>query len=350
MSTYIVSHNDIPRINYQSVTTILKELSKEALIGWAADQVKNGAIKRVEDLPFHITNTDVKMVRRDSVIESIKEAKDTYQEVSKVALDVGQQVHGLCENHIKALLEGLATPFVDYQSIPEAVANGFKAFLEWESIHVEKWLESEAKIVNPDLGYAGTLDAIAVMKEVSKELKKGKKILIPAGSIYEIDFKVTKKTVKLDNKTGKMKVTNSGFYPEFGLQLSAYAEARESMEGEYLFEHEYETTVDGKKVKAFTNDTATYKPIKLDGMAVLRLDKETGEAEFKDYTKNRERLYIAWQSLLAFHYFFKNRRIEDSPWVTGLKNLNNEMFKRIKAEGMAEMETKERKLLISTGE
>jgi len=350
MSKYIVTHENIPRIQFQSVTTILKELNKEALIGWAADQVEKGAIKRVEEIQGHEMDLGTIMIDKHSVIEAIKDAKDNYQEVSKVAMDVGTQVHKLCEAHIKAKVASLVSPFVDMGSLPKAVANGFTAFLEWEKKNIEKWLEAESKIVHPDLGYAGTLDSIAVMKEQSKQLKKGKKILIPAGSIYEIDFKTTKKTTKMDHKTGKMKVTSSGFYPEFGLQLSAYAEARENMEGEYLFEHEYETTVDGENVTAFTNDTATYKPIKLDGMGVLRLDKITGEAEFKDYTKNRERLYISWQALLSFYYFFKNRKIDDSPWVTALKGLNEEMFKRIKAEGMAEMELKERKLLISKGE
>jgi len=134
------------------------------------------------------------------------------------------------------------------------VENGFLAFLEWEQENGCEWLQSEMTVINSSAGYAGTLDAIV-------KFTKGKM----AGKTYVIDFKSSK-----------------GFYDGYGKQIAAYRFAC------------------GQEV---------------DGMGVLRLDKETGEPEFKDYSEGYERKLQAFHALVDFYYADKKRRLKNNPRV-----------------------------------
>jgi hypothetical protein len=130
------------------------------------------------------------------------------------------------------------------------VENGFLAFLEWEQENIEEWTESERTVFDPESCYAGTLDACAKLKN---------------GKYYVIDFKSSK-----------------GFYSGYDMQIAAYRHAYEKM-----------------------NNT------KMDGMGVLRLDKETGLPEFKDYSKVYDKKLNAFIKLLDFYYAVAARRCKN---------------------------------------
>jgi hypothetical protein len=136
------------------------------------------------------------------------------------------------------------------------VTHGFLAFLEWERAHGVKWVKSEFPIVSHVHGYAGTLDAICIYEDRP----------------YVIDFKSSK-----------------GFYDTFGMQIAAYRKAAEEM---------------GHKVQ---------------GTGILRLDKVTGDPEWKDYSDTYERDCAAFLKLLDFFYTAKNRRLKNNPFATKAK-------------------------------
>jgi len=94
------------------------------------------------------------------------------------------------------------------------------------------------KILYSTYGYAGTLDIVAYLKD-----KK-----------YLIDIK-----------------TSGNFYPEMPRQLAAYANAYEEM----------------------TKET-------IDGVGIIRLDKDTGLPEWKDYTDQRDISFKMFLCLLDF--------------------------------------------------
>ena len=109
-------------------------------------------------------------------------------------------------------------------------------------------------IYNADLGIAGTLDAIATLKNGERTL---------------IDFKSSK-----------------GFYDGYDMQIYAYR---------YMAEQKGEV---------------------LNGQGILRLDKATGEPEYKAYkNKNYERKLKAFMALVDFYYLIKNRRLKNNKRV-----------------------------------
>ena len=130
------------------------------------------------------------------------------------------------------------------------VENGFLAFLDWEQENIEEWTESERTVFDPIACYAGTLDACAKLKN---------------GKYYVIDFKSSK-----------------GFYSGYDMQIAAYRNAYE------------------REMK-----------VEMDGMGVLRLDKETGLPEFKDYSKVYNQKLDAWKKLLDYWYAAANRRCKN---------------------------------------
>ena len=50
-------------------------------------------------------------------------------------------------------------------------------------------------------------------------------------------------------------------------------------------------------------------------VAILRLDKEYGDYEFKDFTKNIENSEKAFLSLLDYYYYAAKRRLKNNPKV-----------------------------------
>lgn len=132
------------------------------------------------------------------------------------------------------------------------VENGFLAFLDWEQAHKVKWVQTELQVVSRVHGFAGRLDAICDFD----------------GKRYLIDFKSSK-----------------AFYDEMPMQLAAY------------------------RIAAAEGGSHT------EGIGILRLDKETGLPEWKDYSEVQDNQEKAFLNLIKFYYSQKNRRLKNNPFV-----------------------------------
>lgn len=230
----------IEDISYPSVTTVLGILDKSnALLPWAV----NCCVKYIEDA----LRDDADRHDDATILETIQKAKYEWRKVKDEAADIGSEIHNLIEKYIKEGKDAIG------ELRPE-VENGFLAFLEWESENITQWVESESTVYSTEHGFAGTLDAVA-------EMKDGRTLLI--------DFKSSK-----------------GFYDGYGKQISAYAIAYKERTGKDI-----------------------------DGGGVLRLDKVTGNPEWKDYSENMEQKGDAFLKLLEFYYADKKRRLKNNPFV-----------------------------------
>jgi len=122
--------------------------------------------------------------------------------------------------------------------VEDDILKPMDAFLEWVNKNDVKCLLSEHTVYSK-IGYAGTLDFIGTIN--------GKK--------YLVDFKSSK-----------------GFWPEMPMQLAAYHYAHEEMTGE-----------------------------KMEGVGILRLDKETGMPEWREAGMDKLSHYMdKFLCLLAF--------------------------------------------------
>lgn len=147
-------------------------------------------------------------------------AKGEYKKVSKEATGIGSRVHAAIDLYIQALDAGTGEISVDTD-----IEKPFGAFLKWWDENDIEVIASEQRVESEDGGgYKGQFDMVC---------HKGKE-----RTIYIIDFKAS-----------------NGFYePDYPLQLAAYRNA---------FVQQYEKEIDG--------------------MAILRLDKQSGEPFWKEY-------------------------------------------------------------------
>ena len=142
----------------------------------------------------------------------------------------------------------------------ESAMNGYNAFLQWEGMNHVEWEQTEVEVVSELHGYAGRFDAIAKIN----------------GHRCLVDFK-----------------TSAGIYDEMAWQLCAYRQAYNEMldEGQ--------------------------EPI--ENIAILHLDKSTGEPTFKPITSEIGRKTEVFNTLTWLYYIVKNRRLRNNPWTKRAK-------------------------------
>ena len=253
----------IDGVEYPGVTTILGLLDKsDPLMRWAVSEMDKHIRLYADqkDDMFHLHN------------DTLTQAKTAYKVAQQEAMSIGTEVHNLVEKHIKESLNGKGV--VNLSSIErDEVKNAFVAFLEWEAENIEQYLESEQPVVNKEIGYAGTLDIIAVLK---------------TGKTYVIDMKVS-----------------NGFYDGMDLQIAAYKMAREELKDPF--------NVAFRESNGFWSKKITQKAIVIDGIGILRLGKFDGKPEFKDYSKKLPKLEKAFTNLIDFYYNYKKRRLKNNP-------------------------------------
>jgi hypothetical protein len=177
------------------------------------------------------------------------EALGWWETLGGEARDIGQNVHHKINNYIDNSRLSGANK-TPYEESGEEV-KAFLAFLRFENLYIKEWLRCEYTVYSRN-GYAGTLDAEAVFHDEKTRI---------------IDFKVS-----------------SGIYPENRLQIAAYRDAYEEMTGN-----------------------------KIDGQGIVRLDKYTGEPEWKDTTKTHKTDLLSFQALVVYWYLLKNRRLKHNP-------------------------------------
>lgn len=170
-----------------SVTTLLKALDKPALVYWAAREVAAVAFKD----RAHLESDLARFGEREAIYQ-LSQAPWSRREK---AADVGTAVHSLIEAHVT----GAALPHLD-DDVREKAHAHFGQFLQFERDYRPTWHGAEATVLNPEHGWAGTLDLLAEVGD------RGLGVL---------DIKNT--------GAGGKKKDKPGVYPEHGLQVACYA-------------------------------------------------------------------------------------------------------------------------------
>jgi hypothetical protein len=230
LHSYKVQGEKIP-----SATKVLDIISKPALIPWALKVGVGWLEKNMfhdEDSSSNNTNIYKSALGLDSIIKGVKSA---YRQKSTSALNIGSITHNWVEGAINYHLKGGEIPKIPPQ---EEAQNSIDAFKLWVGENDVEWLSAEEKLFHRKYKYAGTVDARANIN----------------GEYCVIDWK-----------------TSKAVYPEYHLQVAAYAKAVEDM---------YEERID-----------ATY---------ILRCDKATGRFEAVRSTEIEENFRAFLAALTLF--------------------------------------------------
>lgn len=173
-----------------SVTTLLKVIDRPALQHWAAKETAKAAFENRAYL-----EQDVERHGLEEAVYQLSQAR--FKKKSRAA-DIGTAVHALIEAHIK----GAELPPTD-PTIADEVLPRFEQFQRWEEEYQPTYRFSEATVVHPEHGWAGTLDFVAEIGRNGDGL---------------VDIKNTNP----NTRNGK-----PGVYMEAALQVAAYAHATE---------------------------------------------------------------------------------------------------------------------------
>jgi hypothetical protein len=173
--------------NYPSVTTILDVLNKPQLVNWAArltrDYIKQElfAFGRADSLK------DLK------VDDLLAKSASEHDRIKNAAADHGTDIH----RRIASYVSSYVGDKYQYNAQDDTVVDAFRA---WQDMAHFVPIASEKILFSREHGYAGTADLIGTL---------GGRLAL------------------LDTKTGR------GVYPEYKLQLAAYAVAWGEMSGHF---------------------------------------------------------------------------------------------------------------------
>jgi hypothetical protein len=158
----------------QGVSTVSSIVPKDWLSAWGAKEaVKALGYSDYEDdteLAEEVMKKIGEMKHPKEFIALLKEAKGASRRKSKEALVDGTAGHVWLEDWVKASIRNTPVPELPKGNLERPLIQ----FLEWEDKNIDYWILSEARICNLEKGYAGTLDALAMMK---------------SGKLAVIDFK-----------------------------------------------------------------------------------------------------------------------------------------------------------------
>ena len=175
-------------LRFYSVTTLIGVLDRPALLYWAAEQSALAAVKVAGSLAQRVAEEG-----EAEVVKWLRDARFRPEKDKRSATELGTAVHDAVEHYA---LTG-TRPDVD-----DEVAPFLDRFDEWAQLWQPEYVAAEAAVYNKTYGYAGTLDAIAVID--------GQQVLM--------DYKTSKRSIGSDGKP-------TGPYPEAALQLAAYRHA-----------------------------------------------------------------------------------------------------------------------------
>lgn len=152
----------------QGVSTVSSIIPKDWLAAWGAKE----AVKALgySDFPDDIALAE-EMCERIAALHKqqdiagyialLKEAKGAQARKSKDALVDGTAGHAWLESFVKAKIRKTNLPVMPEGNLKRPIFQ----FIEWATANVDYWIVSEARVAYPEKGYAGTLDAIAMMKD-----------------------------------------------------------------------------------------------------------------------------------------------------------------------------------------
>lgn len=148
----------------QGVSKVSSIIPKDWLSAWGAKE----AVKALgySDYPgdtalaSEILEKARACAKPEDWIAILKDAKGASGRKSKTALIDGKAGHAWLELYVKAKIRGEELP-----TLPEGpLRRPIDQFLAWEAENVAYWILTEARVCNPEKGYAGTLDGLAMMK------------------------------------------------------------------------------------------------------------------------------------------------------------------------------------------
>ena len=178
-------HYEKDGIKFPRVTSIISDCngSKEGLLQWSA----NEAIRWLRENMTAYDTTNINGPHYKVCESDLQQARYAYKDTSRIALDVGSEVHRAIETHLQRKPAILTSVQAE---------NGFEAFLEFKKdvdlvpIALEKTVWGDR--------WAGTLDFLGYYKD----------------KLYVIDWK-----------------TSKAFYPEMRYQVAAYRSCINGVEG-----------------------------------------------------------------------------------------------------------------------
>ena len=141
---------------------------KDWLSAWGAKECAKflgysdyeGDTERATEVIQHIFEISQEENGIKKYIEFLKEAKGASGRKSKTALVDGKKGHAWLEEYVKARIRGKELPAMPVGTLKRPI----EQFLEWEVKNISTWVLSEARVAYPEKGYAGTMDALAIMK------------------------------------------------------------------------------------------------------------------------------------------------------------------------------------------
>ena len=151
----------------QGVSTVSSIIPKDWLSAWGAKEAVKAlgysdyegdivlATEILETLAKFHTDNDV-----GGYIKFLKEAKGASGRKSRTALVDGKMGHDWLNTYVLAKIRKQKLPNIPIDNLERPI----KQFLKWEENEVDYWILSEARVAYPEKGYAGTLDAMAMMK------------------------------------------------------------------------------------------------------------------------------------------------------------------------------------------
>src|SRR3990167_7218637 len=148
----------------QGVSTVSSIIPKDWLSAWGAKEAVKalgysdyeGDTELAKEVKFKIENDTL-----EEYIARLKEAKGASSRKSKTALVDGTAGHLWLESYVLAKIRGTELPTMP----TDALKRPLEQFCEWELANISQWILSEARVAYPEKGYAGTLDAMAIMKD-----------------------------------------------------------------------------------------------------------------------------------------------------------------------------------------
>ena len=149
----------------QGVSSVSSIIPKDWLSAW-------GAKEAVKALGYSDYEGDTKLAKEmmekivscetpEEYILLLKEAKGASARKNKTALVDGKKGHAWLEEYVLAKIRGTELPKMP----TDALKRPIEQFLDWEKDNVAQWVLSEARVAYPEKEYAGTLDAMAIMKD-----------------------------------------------------------------------------------------------------------------------------------------------------------------------------------------
>lgn len=165
-------------VTYPGVTSIVGVIDKsKPLMVWASRLTAEAALEQLDTLPD--------MVRKNGRAGVVRLLTDQSAWRRDEAASIGTAIHEFAERVANG---------DDLGEVPESIRVRVRHYVDWFAASGWKRRITEALVVNPTLGYGGTLDLLA--------------------------FDEQGRTVLADVKSGK------NIYPETTLQLLAYGEAK----------------------------------------------------------------------------------------------------------------------------